>query len=327
MFDFYILPVYFHFGYQLGTQEFKGQRFRVPYIEFTGEPNLHKKIDIDEQAPDKRIKFTWDIRHNEMGYPGKSIDQAPDSCIKILFFGGSTGYYGQPTIPALLEQMLNEKLQGKSVYIANCSVVSSNHNQHLHALVEQFIGRKIDMVIFYGGYNENIQPLSYDPRPGYPYNFYYNNECAPWRMNLVKYSSILGEIDKRDGIITGIHSLRKRYTADKGKWYRSIADNYFKTLEKARLISHQTLESTTYQQTKFVAIYQPFIVPEEFQATNKYIIQQTHTSDYIYDINNFLDTVSRKEVIFYDNIHVSQKGNELVATKLAEITLNVLNQK
>lgn len=325
--DFYILPVYYQFGYQPGAQEFKNQRFRVPYIEFTGEPNFHKKIDIDINAPDKRLKFAWDVHHNEMGYLGKSIREAPDSCVKILFFGGSTGYYGHPPIPELLETELNQKLNGKKVFIANCSVVSSNHNQHIHALIEQFIGKKIDMVIFYGGYNENIQPLSYDPRPGYPYNFYFNNECAHWRLNLVKYSSILGEIDKRYGIITGINSFRKKYAANKAKWYRSIADNYLKTLENAKLITNKVLQSGAYSQTKFIAIYQPFIVPVDFISTGKYIQKQVRSSDYIYDMNNLINTKTQKNVMYYDNIHVNQEGNQLIAEKIAALCLNIMSQK
>ena len=142
------------------------QRQAAPYIEFKGAPN---KLD-----------------HDRYGYR-RVPDAVREDSLKISFFGGSTGYQGEPPIPVLLEEKLTKKL-GRPVQVANFSVVSSNHRQHLHNIIESREFFKPDIVIFYGGYNETLQSAFYDPRPGYPYNFYYRNETSPFRQILVRYS-------------------------------------------------------------------------------------------------------------------------------------------
>ena len=75
------------------------------------------------------------------------------------FFGGSTGYNGNPPISDLIEN-LNNIIKVKTY---NFSSVSSNHNQHLHRLLK-YSNLKFDLIIFYGGFNETIQTYS---RPGF----------------------------------------------------------------------------------------------------------------------------------------------------------------
>lgn len=325
--DFIILPKFTHLGFQPGYQEFQEQRFRVPYIEFTGKPNVDITHEIDVMAPDKRLKFDWHIQHNEMGYLGKSIKDIPDGCITILFFAGSTGYYGNPPIPELLEKNLRKKLNTNNICVVNASVSSSNHNQHVHALVEQFINYPADIVIFYGGFNENIQPLSYDPRPGFPYNYFYINDCPRWRLNLVKYSALLGEMEKRYGFITGIRKFRKNYIADEQKWLNDIGTNYFNTLEKAKKITENSIHSVSFNRPSFIGIYQPYIVPAMYQNTHSKIRSELNKAGYLYDFSDSLNSMDEKIVKFYDNIHVSQEVNEFIASIIADICTKTIEYK
>lgn len=303
--DYVLCRKILKFGFEYDSKEFYLQRYPRPYIEFTGKPNA--------------------LDHNAMGYRGKTIKQAPDSSFKVVFFGGSTGYYGAPPIPQLLEEQLS-RLLNRKVFVANCSVLSSNHNQHLHAMVEQIIGNHVDLVIFYGGFNENIQPTYYDPRPGYPFNYFYKHECPPWRMKLVKYSAILGDIERRYGVITGINWFRDDYAKDKVAWYHDITRNYFNTLEKARIVSTGILKSSNGQPCKFIGFYQPYIVPEIFKPYHREIIEHIRKTPYLFDISTCLDSVMKNENVFYDNIHVNQKANEIVATTIASRCVKYLQQ-
>jgi hypothetical protein len=305
--DFFLCRLILHLGFNYDTKEFKQERSDVPYIEFTGKP--------------------FELDHNKFGYRGKSISEASDSAIKILFFGGSTGYYGNPTIAQIVENELKSTLH-KDIFIANCSVVSSNHNQHLHALVEQFLNYKIDLVIFYGGYNENIQPLYYDPRPGYPFNYYYKHECPAWRLFLIKYSALFGELEKKHRLVSGIKKFRHSFEQNQVKWHQSLADNYFKTLDKANLITTKMLCNHQQKPASFLGFYQPYRVPESYLLTHSELKANAEKSSYLYDISACLDSIAAfGNVYANDDIHLLQEGNVIVAKKMSKIIEESLKLK
>jgi len=181
--DMVVFRHFLDYGYPRHYEEEDVLRYPVPYIEFTGKPD----------AKD----------HNEFGFRGKSLEDSNSSDYKIAFWGGSTGYFGDPTIAEVVEKELNEILE-IDVFVANYSVVSSNHRQHLHGLIEYLPKYEPDLVIFYGGYNELVQTAYYDPRPGYPYNFFYRAETSPLIKLLVENSALIGEFDK----LTAVHSLK-----------------------------------------------------------------------------------------------------------------------
>lgn len=301
--DVLVGRVLLHWGFRYDTTEFRRQRYDVPYVEFTGQPDV--------------------LDHNVFGYRGKSITEAPDSAFVILFFGGSTGYYGEPPVPVLLEELLTKTLD-RTVFVVNASVVSSNHNQHLHALLEQFISYPADLVLFYGGYNENIQPLYYDPRPGYPFNFYYKHECAPWRLYLMKYSSVFGEMEKRYRVISGMNTFRKKFAANPEEWHHSIARNYMDVLQKTHHLVTRTMVNQQGSSARFVAFYQPYKVPEEYIKQHQQLRHDIPQYAYMKDISTCLDSISAVRQTFTDDVHVSQQANEIVAGVLADSILHML---
>ena len=143
--------------------------------------------------------------HNRYGFRGKEFKNNENETIQIAFFGGSTGYNGDPPISDLIENELSNNFKVKTY---NLSSVSSNHNQHLHRLLK-YSNLKFDLVIFYGGYNETIQTYLYDPRPGYPFNYWIRNELDKINYLLLKYSSIYAEFEKHTGKISNLNYIRK----------------------------------------------------------------------------------------------------------------------
>ena len=111
-------------------------RYPHPHVGFTGRPN----------------KGTPPHRHNELGFIGPNLNQAKSDDFTIAFFGGSTGYRGNPNLPIMIEKILEESnFKNGKVFISNFSIEASNHNQHLHMLIEFVLTHKVDLVIFYGG--------------------------------------------------------------------------------------------------------------------------------------------------------------------------------
>jgi len=295
VFDVFVLNKFLGFGYPRHYEEENIHRFKAPYVAFTGKPNI--------------------LDHNEFGFRGPSFKEAGPNDFKIAFFGGSTGYGGNPPIAKIVEKRL-AKLLGLSVFVANYSVVSSNHRQHLHGIIEFLPQFKPDLVIFYGGYNETIQNATYDPRPGYPYNYFYRSETSPFFKLLLENSAITGEIEKRTGVFTGINKLKMVQQPFSDDWNRKIAEKYYETLELANNVIG-TIEAKHFGNTKFLAFYQPFQVPKIFISTHSDIKKHIGTLKYAFDVSSEYDVLGKE--VYSDSVHVNQQAKEVMGTKIANI--------
>ena len=294
------------------------------YIIFTdyisGYVNIgYKKVDKDAF----RYIFPYDwirgepnqLDHNEFGFKGKppNIKRDKNKFI-IAFFGGSTGYNGNPTIAETLSKKLNNFNIDNE--IINFSSVSSNHNQHLHRLL-QFSEYTYDLIIFYGGGNETIQHYYYDPRPGYPYNFYFRNELSPIKQFVLKHSSILGEFDIYTGIISGKAKLVLDTKTE--NWKKKIINQYWRDLDVANNITNKLVRPSICKNSLFISITQPgnpYTVGEKKiwnrlkQCQNKNFDTWMH-----YDFTN-------ENVKFKDTIHILQDSKNHIGKKISNIVFS-----
>jgi hypothetical protein len=300
--DVAVLRNFYGFGYHRDYKEDNIQRFPAPYVMFTGKPN--------------------EGGHNELGFLGPSLKDAGPGDFTIAFFGGSTGYMGEPPIAKVIETEL-KKILNVNVFVANYSVVGSNHRQHLHGILEYLPNFKPDLVIFYGGYNETISSAYYDPRPGYPYNFFYRAETSPFMKLLIQNSSIVGELDKKYGWFTGLDKLRMMQQPFSDSWNNRIADKYFETIELANTVA-SSMESHHCGKTKFLSFYQPYQVPKEFQLTHEKIKRQVNALEYALDVSSEFDTLGNN--VFVDIVHVKQEANDLMGKRIAIIIAEKLRK-
>ena len=283
------------FGYKF-EDRYKSEIYRKPspYEMFSGKPNI--------------------LEHNEFGFRGISPNQkfSEDKLI-IAFFGGSTGYNGDPAIVKIISDKLNTK--DKKIIHLNFSSVSSNHNQHLHRLVK-FSEFKFDVVIFYGGANELLNNYYYDPRPGYPFNFMIREaDLTPIEKFLLQYSNIVSEFDKMTGRITKLSQLQKKERdKDFNKWINEVSNNYYLTVQKAELISKKIVKPNICRETIFVQIFQPFKSIED--NTDKLI--QVFKNDIRF--KKFLDlSYLTNELNFSDLMHVDQMSKYKIAENIVPI--------
>jgi len=301
--DVYVFHQMLGFGYPRHFQQENIQRYPAPYVMFTGKPG----------AAD----------HNEMGFRGRSIVTAPSDAFVVAFFGGSTGYLGDPPIPDMLEKDLEQAL-GRKVFVANFSVVSSNHRQHLHAMLEYLPLREPDMVIFYGGYNETAQPMTYDPRPGYPYNYFYREETPYFNKWLMENSALFGEFDKATGRLSGLKELQKQYQPGSDNWFKQIGDKYFQTMRQAKSLA-TTMHSNYCGHTEFLGFYQPYRASGRMEDLHKYMQAKIATEkwDYLQDVSHAYDALG--DGIYVDVVHVTQNANEVMAKTMTNKILEQLN--
>ena len=300
---FYLFIVDFVSGYaQFGypTNERDSIRYIFPYDWVRGEPNV--------------------ADHNEFGFRGMAPNTIRDPKKFVIgFFGGSTGYNGAPPIIELLSQKL-KKNNFDNINI-NFSSVSSNHNQHLHRLLE-FNEYNYDIIIFYGGANETLQHYYYDNRPGYPYNFYLHDSNANKDINfLIKKSNIIGEVDKLYNVYLEFDPKTSNED-DYKNWRFSVKKNYFTTIKKAKEITKNIIKPNKCKKTSFVAIYQP-MVPLAGRAEDlvNYVGSDLNENE-IFDFSDLKDDVK-----FTDHSHIDQKSKNIVADNIYSIVKKILENK
>ena len=288
--DFYVFKKFGH-GFPSSVSEEKFERAPSPYDMFSGKPYYKD--------------------HNKLGFRGNSFLNNNEETYQIAFFGGSTGYNGNPPIVNIIENILKKIIDVKTY---NFSSVSSNHNQHIHRLLKHS-NINFDLVIFYGGYNETIQSFLYDPRPGYPFNYWIRNELSKIKYILLKYSAIYAEYEKQTGKVTNLNSIKKKINFSGHEWYDNLFENYFTTIDKAERLSEKFIRSNNCKSTKFVAFYQPISLKRSNENEKKIILETKKrliNKINLIDISEIID-----EDLFTDAVHVNQDAKRLIAIEIS----------
>ena len=289
------------FGYPSHYEQENLERFPYPTDSFRGKPNV--------------------LDHNEFGFRGDFISS--NDSFNVAIFGGSTTYSGNPPIIELARDKL--VAQGININTFNFGSVSSNHSQHVHRLLDFSDQFNFDIVVFYGGGNETLQYSSYDPRPGYPYNFFYRNELNPLVKVLLRYSSLVGSIDVfTSGKISGLRKIRD--TTLLADWPDRIVDNYWRDLSLANNIANHLVQPSYCTQVNFISILQPGNPNTELESKvwNSLLrSNETVTVDW-----NHIDLSSmNNQVEFTDIIHITQPSREIIADRLSKLIEEVYLEK
>ena len=289
--DFYVFKKFGH-GFPSSVSEEKFERSPSPYDMFSGKPYYKD--------------------NNELGFRGDAFVNNSEKTYQLAFFGGSTGYNGNPPISDLIENNLNKKINVKSY---NFSSVSSNHNQHIHRLLKHS-NINFDLIIIYGGYNETIQSFLYDPRPGYPFNYWIRNELSKIKYILLKYSAIYAEYEKQTGSVTNLNTIKKKINFSNDEWYDNLFENYFTTINKAKRLSEKFIKSNNCKSTKFTAFYQPISLKRSNDNEKRIILEtkkRLKLQNNLIDISDIID-----EEFFTDAVHVNQKAKRIIANEISD---------
>ncbi len=292
------LSGYVNIGYKKIEKD--SVRYIFPYDWIRGEPNQ--------------------LDHNEFGFRGKPPNIKRDKNKFIIgFFGGSTGYNGNPTIVEILSKKLNNFNIDNEVI--NFSSVSSNHNQHLHRLL-QFSEYTYDLIIFYGGGNETIQHYYYDSRPGYPYNFYLYDSNSNSLINFfIKHSNLIGEVDKFYNLYLDFNPKISNET-EFISWAKKTKKNYFDTIKKSKRLTEKVINPNKCGQPFFIPIFQPIISPNDRTKKLVELVKSDLKNNNIYDFSYL-----KAELNFTDFIHVDQVSKEIIAKEITLLIKNLINKE
>lgn len=235
--------------------------------------------------------------------------------VKVALFGGSTG---QPLSEEYFSKKLSEKLH-KKVTVKNFSAAAQIHRQHMHALLELLPKYNPDIVIFYGGFNDLWIGTWADPRPSYPYNFFYFEEVPTVKKFLYENSAICTLLQEKFNLLFFKNDFWKDCDAGSDDWQKKDAEKYLETLDLSKKVT-ETFTSKYYGNTKFIAFYQPFRNTEgTFVQAHNAVREKIKNLDYVYDIHNAYDGMND---IYEDICHVKENSgaNEHIIDVMSDIT-------
>ena len=292
---FFIVLVDFLLGQFLNNEQkaVLNSREHVPYFGYMNLGLMENKQYFDD------VNFFKDAEKDD---------------VKVAIFGGSTG---QPLSEQYFSDKLSEKLH-KKVTVKNFSAAAQIHRQHLHAILELLPKYNPDIVIFYGGFNDLWVGTWADPRPGYPYNFYYVREVPTATKFFVENSAICILLQEKFNLFFSPQKFWKSVFVCTDEWQKIDADKYIETLGLAKKVT-ETFESKYYGKTRFVAFYQPFQDTDYFEKAQKMVQEKIKGLDYVYDLHNAFDGMGD---VYTDICHVKEDSgaNEHIIDLMSDIT-------
>jgi hypothetical protein len=305
-----------------------------PYTMFGGRPN------------------TGDF--NALGYLGKApvVPKETDE-FRVLMLGGSTVLRGNPPIAELLEAECARN-GATHVKVYNLGVVSSVSSMELMRIVIELSDLQADLIIFYNGGNDILHPWTWDPRPGFPFNFvvYESNPLLESDVNeypaiamLVYGSNIARRLFPNYFVnkFIQLEDLRKKVKWKTENWKEEIANRYVINLIKADKISRVF-------GAKFITFFQPLVFSKaKLDDPEKSIVSKdedkkqyaldiqtriktklnelkNRSSTVIIDLSHIFDNTA--EGIFWDAIHTHQSAKVVIAKSMYKelINNNLINQ-
>lgn len=277
---------------------------------------------------------TFDVNtvHNAIGYNGKMPERRAGE-YPIFILGGSTVWYGKPSIASALEEIAHRNGHPQ-VAVYNFGVAGANSAGELARLVHQVIDYKPGMVIFYDGGNDIVHPASYmDPRPCAPFNqiirewnpFDSLSPHTPSRIMMFLSSSrflyrgvVLPHLD----FFFELDDLRRQVNWGTDGWREKIADCYLSNHAKAETITHAVGAA-------FHGVFQPLLAyaapddprstaAEHSSAMRAIILQRAHARNLLlHDMSMiFSDSEDKGRNAFLDWVHVRQEVHPYIAQKI-----------
>lgn len=319
-----------------------------PYFMFGG-PTHGRTVNLLPAMDDGMGRA---VQLNAEGFRTREIvTPKPAGEVRIFFLGGSTvigGYQVETTIPGVVEAHLHANgLPQARTY--NFGVLSFVSGQELALFVHRLIDLKPDLVIAYDGGNDLYQPWVYDPRPGYPFNFVTEEEAmtalgnregdAKTMASLARDSALLqallGNTEWFNRMEMRLNRLRGEVDYGSGPWKEAVVNAYVRNLA-------QMCHFARGNGTLFAAYFQPLLAYSKPLDANQaastggepmvgglrqqrelalraigtqFPAPSVEPGCRFDDLSGILENDA---TAFTDAIHVDNKSNQTIGTRIAE---------
>lgn len=314
----------------------------APYIGFSGRPNTTFTSDTPSSMGGTVQDASFTL--NELGFRGKLPSKKKENEIRIIMIGGSAVFHGAPLSNSIAGQLelLFHKDGRKNVRVYNWGVVTFVSGQELTLLLHTVADYNPDLVIVYDGGNDVMLPYHFDPRPGYPYNWFLyeagvrsvrgDSSLAEILAGFLAHSKLLAtmfESSLATPLTAQIDILRTSVDFKSRAWKARIVDTYIHNLRKMCVVGSGFGVKVAFFLQPLVFFKEPLVgkeraltINEEFkkEVTESYeqirnkIEQETQftgPSCSFVDMSTLFSHYDKEA--FWDLIHVDNAGNQFVA--------------
>jgi len=297
---------------------------------------VYDRTDVIQRPVLKQGKH---VNINSDGFRGKEFDFQPDD-YKIFLLGGSTAFGSSSnddfTIPALLEKKLNDV--GLDVKVINAGVNAADSRDERYYIEKYIIKYSPDMIILYDGLNDArplVDNFTYDQFKSLPY--YDRLIAADEKLRKTGIITFFAKIDYKTGI--GIAKYLSSILYDQNKIVipnerqseveDRLQNNWSEICEMGEENNFQTINIlqpvlgtgnrtlSEFEKYSTVEFYNSYLIAFKLDNT-KY-----HPCDKVYDLRNVFDGMDGV-TIYFDNGHIIDFGNQIVANNIYEKILPVI---
>ena len=299
--------------------------------------SLHRTYNEYYQLTPNQYFDTISI--NEFGFRGLDFSyEKPQNTFRIFMVGGSTVFgvgssSDETTIPGYLQKNLNDFSLSSSIQIINAGYPSANSLSESKLVKDVLLQFDPDVIIVYDGWNEITEPVEMLQHSN---RNIVSTFLKDMRVFLPFYNTpvLISELGAKFlAQFSGTPSLDEELDQQKIVWWKN---NWNEICELSHeqgfdiIISIQPIIGTG---NKLLTVNEKQIL----DSNPSYVIHSKLISDYVsamydlkkcnhtFDLTTIFDNVS--EQIYFDQGHMSDNGNLIVAKKFAELLYPILKNE
>jgi len=304
--------------------------FEIKNICYDTNTLVHGKAPL-YHIVSNQYKFTMNI--NSDGFRGSEIDINNHNNYRIFFTGGSTAFgFGstsdKTTITGFLQEYFDNEFEDLNVEIINAGINGANGYREILLIKEKLIEYEPNMIISYTGVNDS---------GGYYQEIIFEEANDEYVQNLFKFGS---HPWYRTPFV--IHNLISQNNIERQDRPESLSSEQIqKFSETFKRNWSQSCNFLEDNKITSVLILQPSLImkkmlsdfEKEIETKVKYRKQLLENyakelellnekCDYTFDFSNVMDNTS--ETTYYDNNHMNDLGNKIIAEKIYEKILPIV---
>jgi len=277
------------------------------------------------------------VNINDDGFRGTEISkEKSDGIFRLFVVGGSTTFgsgssFDETSMSGFLQQKFEQMNLQKEIEIINAGVPSFRSSHELILVQNKIFDYDPDMIIGYDGSNDINNPYNSDiGKERLPFqvaNFF--AEYAPFYRTIFTIYSIGNEVNYnlKKNTFDETH-IQEKVALWKSNWKNICDSSKQKDVDAIiflqPIVGTGTKKLTNDEQRFFEEKAHDKVIPL-YQLFANELVELKESCTLAKDLRNLFDNSSKS--IYYDYAHVGDQGNELIAEKIFEIILPIVEQK
>ena len=299
--------------------------FEIKNICYDTNTLVHGKAPLFPIVPNQ-YKFTMNI--NSDGFRGNEISNDKNDIYRIFVTGGSTAFgFGstsdKTTIPGFLQEYFDNESKNLNVEIINAGINGADSFREILLIKEKLVKYAPDMIISYTGVNDSggylreiIFDDTFDEYNQNPFKF----SSYPWYRTPFVINNLISQHSAENKIESNVGSekqIRMDSESFRKNWSQScsfLVENNITSviILQPSLITKKIPSNFEKEIEHLDTIYRKQIFEnfsQELELLNK-------RCDHVFDLRDAIGSIS--DTTYYDNVHMNNLGNEIVAEKIYE---------